>query len=125
VGSKQLDFLDWKEAILTYVNKDINAVLIIKEKMNSKRSFEERWNYLSKVNIVLRPEWIQAFVDGEGCFFCGIGYHQNRGKEILKITNTLEIAQNTHDIKILMAIEYYFGQGYIKPKFDTSYSSPA
>lgn len=57
MGSKQLDFLDWKEAIINY-NKDkqIKKVLDIKEKMNSKRSFKERWLYLNDKQIILCPE---------------------------------------------------------------------
>lgn len=121
MGSKQLDFLDWKEAIINY-NKDkqIKQVLDIKEKMNSKRSFKERWLYLNDKQIILCPEWIQAFIDGEGCFQCTIGNHKNRDKYILSITITLEIAQHTHDVKVLEAIKSYFGQGYLKPKFDIS-----
>jgi hypothetical protein len=119
MGSKQLDFLDWKKAIFLYLEtKDIKAVLSVKEKMNTKRSFEDRWNYLNKKSINLTPEWIQAFIDGEGSFQCGIGYHKNRDKNILKITNTLEIAQNSHDIKLLEYIKLYFDQGYLKPKYD-------
>ncbi len=33
-------------------------------------------------------------------------------------TPTLEIAQNTHDVKVLDLIKQYFDAGYIKPKFD-------
>nr|YP_009543488.1 LAGLIDADG endonuclease [Coniothyrium glycines]AYU74378.1 LAGLIDADG endonuclease [Coniothyrium glycines] len=120
-GSKQLDFLDWKKAILDYAeNKSIKTVLTIKEKMNRNRSFEDRWNYLNLIEIDLKPEWIQAFVNGEGCFQCGIGTHKNRDKDLLNITHTLEIAQNTHDIKLLVAIKDYFNKGYLKPKFDVS-----
>jgi hypothetical protein len=121
VGSKQLDFLDWKEAIINYNNnKQIKQVLNIKEKMNTKRSFKERWLYLNDRQIILSPEWIQAFIDGEGCFQCTIGSHKNRDEYILSIAITLEIAQHTHDVKVLDAIKSYFGQGYLKPKFDIS-----
>ena len=121
MGSKQLDLLDWKKAIINY-NKDkqIKKVLDIKEKMNSKRSFKERWLYLNDKQIILCPEWIQAFIDGEGCFPCTIGNHKNRYKYILTITITLEIAKHSHDLKGLEAIKSYFGQGYLKPKFDIS-----
>ena len=84
--------------------------------MNSNRSFEERWNYLNGTTIDLKNEWVQAFVDGEGCFQCGIGVHKNRDKTRLAITNTLEIAQNTHDVKVLESIRLFFG--YLKPKYD-------
>jgi len=120
VGSKRLDYLDWKKAIL--LSNDMlanaNTILSLKEKMNSKRSFDERWNYLNTLNIDLKPEWIQAFIDGEGSFQCRIGDHINRGKTILSIAHTLEIAQNSHDVKVLDAIRLYFGHGYLKPKYD-------
>lgn len=121
MGSKQLDFLDWKKAIINY-NKDkkLKKVLDLKEKMNNKRSFKQRWLYLNDKQIILCPEWIQAFVDGEGCFQCTIGNHKNRDRYILSIIITLEIAQNTHDVKLLDAIKAYFGKGYLKPKFDIS-----
>lgn len=119
MGSKQLDFLDWKEAIINYAkNKNIKPVLKIKESMNSKRSFEQRWLYLNNKTIKLFPEWIQAFIDGEGCFQCTIGNHKNRNKYILSIVITLEIAQHTHDVRLLEAIKSYFDQGYLKPKYD-------
>lgn len=119
VGSKQLDFLDWKKAILLFKKSvDIHSILTIKKNMNSNRSFEERWNYLNGTTIDLKNEWVQAFVDGEGCFQCGIGVHKNRDKTRLAITNTLEIAQNTHDVKVLESIRLFFGKGYLKPKYD-------
>ena len=31
---------------------------------------------------------------------------------------TLEIAQHTHDVKLLEAIKSYFDQGYLKPKYN-------
>jgi len=89
-GSKQLDFLDWKKAILDYTeNKNIKTVLAIKAGMNRNRSFEDRWNHLDNMTINLEPQWIQVFVDGEGSFQCGIGIHKNRDKDLLKITHTL------------------------------------
>lgn len=116
-----MDFLDWKNAILNYAeNNDKGIVLKLKDKMNTKRSFDDRWHYLDEINIKLEPEWVQAFIDGEGSFQCGIGYHKNRDKTILKVTNSLEVAQHTHDVKLLVAIMEFFGQGFIKPKFDTT-----
>jgi len=122
VGSKQLDYLDWKKAILykKSSNNNINSILTLKNNMNSKRSFDERWNYLNNININLQPEWLQAFIYGEGCFQCGIGYVKNGEKSLLQITNTLEIAQNSHDVKVLESIKLFFDKGYLKPKYNIS-----
>lgn len=122
VGSKQLDYLDWKKAILykKSSNNNINSILTLKNNMNSKRSFDERWNYLNNININLQPEWLQAFIYGEGCFQCVIGYVKNGEKSLLQITNTLEIAQNSHDVKVLESIKLFFDKGYLKPKYNIS-----
>lgn len=116
VGSKQLDFLSWYDAI--YSNNDLTKILILKNNMNSKRSFEERWNYLNNKNIILEAEWVQAFIDGEGSFQCNISNTTNRGKPIVNINFTLEIAQNNHEIKVLDSIRSFFNKGYLKPKYD-------
>jgi len=34
------------------------------------------------------------------------------------LTPTLEIAQSNHDVKLLKAFVEFFGNGYIKPKYD-------
>lgn len=86
--------------------------------MNTNRSFEERWNYLNSLELNLQPEWVQAFIDGEGSFQVRIAEHMNRGKPLLSIAFTLEIAQHTHDVKLLDAIRLYFGHGFLKPKYD-------
>lgn len=65
-GSKYLDYLDLKKSVLLLQDSDNNLekVLFIKNKMNRGRSYEERWNYLKNIKFELRPEWIQAFIDG-------------------------------------------------------------
>jgi len=122
VTSKRLDYLDWKEAIILSNDRLINSkqILSLKDKMNTKRSFDERWNYLNVLTIKLEPEWIQAFIDGEGSFQCRIANHMNRGKPLLSVAHTLEIAQHSHDVKVLDAIKLYFGYGYLKPKYNIS-----
>lgn len=120
-GSKQLDYEDWKKAILIYSKeKDINKVLEIKANMNSKRSFVQRWEYTTNRTILLQPEWIQAFVNGEGSFQSYIKLGIVRNKESLITYFRLEVAQNSYDAKLLDAIRLFFNQGYIKPKYDFS-----
>ena len=81
-----------------------------KDNINSKRLFDERWHYLNKVNINLDPEWVRGFVDGEGSFQINIGNYNNRGKPLLRVAATFpeEIAQNSHEIKLLEAIKLFF-----------------
>jgi hypothetical protein len=63
-------------------------------------------------------EWLQAFRDGEGTFQFLMSNSVNRGKPYLVTYSTLEIAQSSHDIKLLEQIRLYLGAGYIKPKYD-------
>lgn len=44
----------------------------------------------------------------------------NRGKPYQRCDSSLEIAQNNHDVIILLAIKKFFGGGYIKPKYNIS-----
>ena len=121
VGSKQLDFLSFKKAIYLYIeNKNLykDEILAIKNTMNKSRSFKERWYYLSSKDIYITPEWLQAFIDGEGSFQCSILNTTNQNKPYLNVNLTLEIAQSSHDIKVLSAIRNYFAIGYLKPKYD-------
>jgi LAGLIDADG endonuclease len=119
VGSKHLDFLDFKKIVLNYFeqrSKNMNNILNIKNNMNRKRLFDERWNYLNKQIFNLNPEWVQAFIDGEGTFQCRIANYTN--KNYMSVNPTLEIAQSSHDVQVLNAIKQFFGFGYIKPKYD-------
>jgi len=103
-----------------HLNKEVmRDILLIKNNMNNSRSFEQRWTYLKNSEpIKLNNEWVQAFVDGEGCFYFGIANAMSRGKPYIALTPTLEIAQSNHDVLILNAIVQFFGCGYIKPKYD-------
>lgn len=96
----------------------IEKFLYYKNNMNSKRSYEERWNYLSNLTLKLDPEWIQGFVDGEGSFQCRIADTVSRNSSYVCVNPTLEIAQNSHDVAVLKAIKEYLGVGYLKPKYD-------
>lgn len=123
VTSKQLNFLAFKEIALMLDNKSVNIERIeaIVGNMNSRRSFLEKWAHLSKSLLTaLNPHWIQAFIDGEGSFQFGIADRISRGSKYVATTPTLEIAQNTHDVKVLDLIKQYFEAGYIKPKFNIS-----
>ena len=123
--SKYLDYLDFKQVALLmqnklHLNKEVkDNILVIKNNMNSLRSFETRWNHLNNsYPIKLSSEWVQAFIDGEGSFQFSIVNTKNRGKPYLALSPTLEVAQSSHDVLILKAIIEFFGVGYLKPKFD-------
>ena len=106
-----------KEGDLAF--KTAEEIFLLKNNMNSLRSFEERWNYLKSCEpIILNNEWVQGFIDGEGCFQFGIANSVNRGKPYLALSNTLEIAQSNHDILLLNAFIQFFGCGYLKPKYN-------
>jgi hypothetical protein len=79
----------------------------------------ERWNFFNSIGpITLTSEWVQAFIDGEGCFQFGIADALSRGKPYVALTPTLSVSQSTHDIKLLKAFIDFFGCGYLKPKLD-------
>lgn len=118
-GSKGLDYLDFKKGVLLFKNSsNSDEILFIKNNMNTKRSYEERWNYLKDRSFNLAPEWIQAFVNGEGSFQCRIAETISRNSKYVAVNPTLEIAQKSHDVLVLYAIIRYFGIGYLKPKYD-------
>nr|AMX22313.1 LAGLIDADG endonuclease [Cryphonectria parasitica] len=125
VTSKNLDYADFRRIALLmkdklHLNSEvIDEILLIKNNMNSLRTFEERWNYFQNIEpIKLINEWVQAFVDGEGCFQFGIINTVNRGKPYLALVHTLEVAQSNHDVWVLAALIEFFGCGYIKPKYN-------
>ena len=119
--SKNLDLLDFKKAAFLLKNKsDLyeNEILSIKNNMNNKRSYAERWNFYNSKKIILNPEWLQAFIDGEGSFQFNIARTTNRKKFYTAYIPTLSISQSSHSVKILKAIIDFLGIGYLKPKYD-------
>jgi len=124
-SSKRLDYLDFKKVAfmmkdgLHLNEKHLNTILSIKDNMNSKRSFEERWKFFDTIGAIKFPEeWVQAFIDGDGSFQFGIADAISRGRPYVALTPTLSISQSSHDIKLLNAFVSFFGCGYLKPKYD-------
>lgn len=120
--SKYLNYIDFKLAVSLMNNKKhmsiigINELKSIKTRMNKARCFKEKYEFCSKVNIVLKPEWIQGFIDGEGTFQCEI--LKNKVNFNININFSLQIKQNNHDVMILDLIRKYFERGYLKPKYN-------
>jgi hypothetical protein len=73
---------------------------------------------------VLDPNWIAAFIDGEGSFYIELADRgaNTRTNTYVACHGTLSIAQNSHDILVLSAIKDYFnelgGKATLKPKYD-------
>lgn len=102
------------------------------------------------VEFDLPPSWVQGFLDGEATFYVHMTplpfnlksvanmdslLKQNKEKDesswrglpsqserlIQAICNpSLEVAQNSHDISLLLALKTFFKGGYIKPKYNVN-----
>lgn len=121
--SKYLDYKNFRTAAFImkdkkhYTKEGINCLRDIKLRMNRARSFEERFNHCWGKQIELEPEWIQGFIDGEGCFQCEI-YRSKRNNSLIQINFSLQVKQKNHDVAILNAIKNYFQSGFFKPKYN-------
>jgi len=115
----------------------------ISSKMNTGRTFREKYNFLSHslnldsngtIQYKLPESWVQTFIDGEGMFYnylktelTSISHYPYQSiwtgqRETNKVIldSSLEIAQANHDVLILIAIKQFFNGGYIKPKYNVS-----
>lgn len=112
-------------------SKGLIEIKSIIENMNKERSFEDKYNFCKdslgltvngEVTKTLPAEWVQTFLAGEGTFYNYLPKKttDNRGKPYQRCDSSLEIAQNNHDVIILLAIKKFFGGGYIKPKYNIS-----
>jgi hypothetical protein len=124
VTSKALDYDRWKSVAQILAEKGHidregkNQIFTLKSTMNNFRPEFERWNFLRKKDIAIDPKWLSGFIDGEGSFQFSLGDVINRNKLIMRANPTFELAQSTHDVLVLDAIQKFFDSGYIKPKFD-------
>lgn len=87
--SKYLNFQDWREIALILKTKNhlnnegldkINSIL---SKMNTNRSFEDKYCYLfskfyNDTAFNINPHWLQGFIDGEGTFYNYISNQENK-----------------------------------------------
>jgi LAGLIDADG endonuclease len=111
--------------------KGLEKIREISSKMNTGRTFREKYNFLShSLNLDLNgtiqyklPEyWVQTFIDGEGMFYNYLKTElpMQREKNKVILDSSLEIAPANHDVLILIAIKQFFNGGYIKPKYNVS-----
>lgn len=121
--SKYLNYLDFKKAIIMMSEKKhyniegINNLKEIKSNMNKLRSFKDKFYHCWNKDIIIEPEWVQGFIDGEGSFQCEI-YFSNITKVYPIINFSLQIKQSNHDVAVLYGIRKFFNSGYLKPKYD-------
>lgn len=142
--SKFLNYNDWKVIANIINNKEhlllahtqeegLLKIISISSKMNTGRSFEEKYEYLKNslnldsngyIHYKLPEHWLQTFIDGEGMFYIYISDPEINSSNLkncvfkYKIDSSLEIAQANHDVLILLAIKQFFNGGYLKPKYD-------
>ena len=122
--SKQLNYLDFSKAVELVNSKTTSSIIeqvkLLKNNMNKARSFEDKFNFCNSSNIILQPNWVQGFIDGEGSFQCDITEGKSNGNTYTTISPSLQIKQNNHDVAVLAAIKAFFGKGYLKPKYNTT-----
>jgi len=133
--SKFLNFKDWKLIAIKIHKKEhltLKGLIEIKSivgNMNKERSFEDKYNFCKnsfgltkngEISKNLPAEWVQTFLAGEATFYNYLPKQtiDSRGKPYQRCDSSLEIAQNNHDVIILLAIKKFFGGGYIKPKYN-------
>ena len=103
----------------------------ISSKMNTGRTFREKYNFLSHslkldsngtIQYKLPEYWVQTFIDGEGMFYNYLKTElpMQREKNKVILDSSMEIAQANHDVLILIVIKQFFNGGYIKPKYNVS-----
>ena len=119
VTSKQLNLASFKQALLiatgTIERGDIQT---LKQGMNKGRSFADKFNSLSVVTLA--PEWVQAFVDGEGTFYAYVALKKTRNTTYQGVDLSLEVGQASHDIAVLASLASFFNGGAVMPKCDIS-----
>jgi LAGLIDADG DNA endonuclease family protein len=136
--SKNLNFKDW--ALIAKLVKDkehLNSnegkekISEVIKNMNMKRSFEAKYDYCNKsleldaqgnVHFQLPSEWVQSFLDGEGTFYNYLTSLDSVKENFntVKCDSSLEVAQNSHDISILLALKTFFNSGYVKPTYNVN-----
>lgn len=70
--------------------------------------------------MILSPDWVAGFVDGEGCFYIGIYKHPEMtvGYQVLP---EFRIVQHYKNIKVLYSLKRFFGYGVVRKNHDDRY----
>jgi hypothetical protein len=121
LSSKVLNFNDFKEGLfvnnlsIPVTGSVLGHITRLKAGMNKARSFEDKYN---SVNVVeLHPLWVLGFVDGEGTFYAYVeARKKTRNTTYVGVDLSIEIGQNSHDIKLLKSLSNFFNGGNLSPK---------
>lgn len=132
--SKHLNFQDWVKIADIMIKKEhltlegVEKIKSILSNLNKNRSFEDKYNFCKAHSWLhinegtamrkLPAHWVQTYIASEGTFYNYLTNKLVRGKPSNICDSSLEIAQNSHDVFILLAIKDFFNGGYIKPKYD-------
>ncbi len=65
------------------------------------------------MHVIIKPEWLLGFVDGEGCFFVGINKNKSMRHKI-QVLPEFTIVQHKRDVDILYQIKDFFGCGIVR-----------
>jgi hypothetical protein len=120
VTSKQLNLASFKKALLVVTGVTqvtgsvVDHIRILKENMNKGLSFADKFNCLSTTKLA--PEWVLAFVDGEGTFYAYVATKKSRNTTYQGVDLSLEIGQASHDIAVLASLIKFFNGGAVIPK---------
>ncbi len=71
-------------------------------------------------SMIINPDWLAGFVDGEGTFYVGI-YPNKEMKTGYQVLPEFRIVQHKRDIKLLYAIKKYFDFGVVRRNHDERY----
>lgn len=123
-------------------SEGVKEIINILSNMNTKRLFKDKYNYCNSnlnlnscsavegfVNFNLPSSGVQGFLDGEATFYVYLtpldsiplfnqGIEDTKEKITTVCDLSLEVAQNSHDVSILLALKQFFEGGYIKPKYN-------
>jgi hypothetical protein len=84
-------------------------IFFIKNNMNSKRSFDQRWYFNDRLEIKkLNNEWVQAFIDIRGLFYFGVF----KNKYCILIPSLIITLKND-EVKLLYYLEKFLGLNYL------------
>lgn len=106
-SNKALNYLNFKQAFELYTNKGkildvIEDIKILKNNMNSNRTDFEMSDYYLNHPIVITPNWLLGFVEGEGSFFVLRRPSSNSYSLVFGLT------QSYTNLELMKAIRDYF-----------------
>lgn len=117
-GSKGLNYATWRECLMLHKGlvacegDPFKRILQLVAGMGDGRSFDDKYAG-APFHKDLDPQWVRGFVDAEGCFYA----HILKTKPVY-IDTTLEIAQSSHEVRLLASLRHFFGGSSLSPKVD-------